>query len=77
MSTTRGGLLAITHKRSEPLSLAPVSAYCRNTFIDRGEKTVEVGAAKKKKNDDDDISGRTSHPRDTGRAATSVTHGTD
>ena len=43
--------MAITHKRSEPLSLAPVSAYCRNTFIDRGEKTVEVGAAKKKKND--------------------------
>ena len=62
MSTTRGGLLAITHKRSEPLSLAPVSAYCRNTFIDRGEKTVEVGAAKKKKNDDDDISGRTFPP---------------
>lgn len=62
MSTTRGGLLAITHKRSEPLSLAPVSAYCRITFIDRGEKTVEVGAAKKKKNDDDDISGRTFPP---------------
>ena len=54
--------MAITHKRSEPLSLAPVSAYCRNTFIDRGEKTVEVGAAKKKKNDDDDISGRTVPP---------------
>ena len=54
--------MAITHKRSEPLSLAPVSAYCRITFIDRGEKTVEVGAAKKKKNDDDDISGRTFPP---------------
>ena len=53
--------MAITHKRSEPLSLAPVSAYCRITFIDRGEKTVEVGAAKKKKNDDD-ISGRTFPP---------------
>lgn len=54
--------MAITHKRSEPLSLAPVSAYCRITFIDRGEKTVEVGAAKKKKKNDDDISGRTFPP---------------
>ena len=54
--------MAITHKRSEPLSLAPVSAYCRITFIDRGEKTVEVGAAKKKNDDDDDISGRTFPP---------------
>lgn len=54
--------MAITHKRSEPLSLAPVSAYCRITFIDRGEKTVEVGAAKKKKKNDDEISGRTFPP---------------